>query len=72
MKKIFLLAAAILALSGNVASAGGRVVTDSIESRILGTTVKYNVYLPDGFSDNVETYPSIYLLHGLYGTYDNW
>lgn len=72
MKKIFLIAATVMMLSGNFVFATGRVVTDSLESRILGATVNYNVYLPDGFTDKEGNYPSIYLLHGLYGTYDNW
>jgi len=48
------------------------IVTDSLHSRILGTEVKYNVYLPDGFKKSGKQYPVVYLLHGLYGTYQNW
>lgn len=50
----------------------GKIVTDSIESKILGATVKYNVYLPNGFDKTTKKYPVVYLLHGLYGGYDNW
>lgn len=50
----------------------GKIVTDSIESKILGATVKYNVYLPNGFDKTDKKYPVVYLLHGLYGGYDNW
>lgn len=50
----------------------GKIVTDSIESKILGATVKYNVYLPNGFDKTNKLYPVVYLLHGLYGGYNDW
>lgn len=50
----------------------GRIVTDSISSKVLGTTVKYNVYLPDGFDKSTQKYPFVYLLHGLTGVYSDW
>ena len=50
----------------------GKIVTDSLSSRVLGTQVKYNVYLPDGFDKSEKQYPVVYLLHGLYGTYKDW
>ncbi|MDO4511219.1 MAG: alpha/beta fold hydrolase [Bacteroidales bacterium] len=50
----------------------GKVVTDSVESKILGATVKYNVYLPTGFDECNKVYPVVYLLHGLYGSYADW
>jgi enterochelin esterase-like enzyme len=54
-----------------LASAQSRVFTDSLETRLLGCVQKYNVYLPDGY-DAAQTYPVVYLLHGLYGTYADW
>ena len=49
------------------------VRTDSLKSKILGAEVLYNVYLPAGFdSESPDTYPVIYLLHGLTDTYDAW
>lgn len=50
----------------------GKVVTDSIVSSTLNATIKYNVYLPNGFEKSAKKYPVVYLLHGLYGGYDNW
>ena len=50
----------------------GTVVTDSIASRVLGSTVKYNVYLPDGFGKTDRHYPVVYLLHGLSDDYSAW
>ena len=71
MKKFFIASAMVMAAT-LTACAGGKVTTSNIESKILGTTVKYNVYLPDGFETSGKTYPVIYLLHGLYGTYEDW
>ena len=50
----------------------GKVVTDSLRSEILGTQVKYNVYLPDGFGQSDRLYPVVYLLHGLTDDYTAW
>ena len=51
----------------------GRIVTDTIHSQILGTDVPFNVYLPDGFEGNEsQSYPAIYLLHGLSDDYRAW
>ena len=35
-----------------------------IESSILGKTVEYNIYLPDGYGESNRSYPVLYLLHG--------
>jgi enterochelin esterase-like enzyme len=69
MKKIafiLLMALAFLPLRA------GKVVTDSLSSRVLGTTVKYNVYLPDGYGKTERHYPVVYLLHGLSDDYTAW
>ena len=51
----------------------GKLVTDSINSSLLGASVKCSIYLPDGFrADNKQGYPVLYLLHGLYGDYTVW
>ncbi|MGM9620782.1 MAG: alpha/beta hydrolase, partial [Bacteroidaceae bacterium] len=50
----------------------GRVQTDSVQSKVLGATVKYNVYLPDGFDKGDRMYPVVYLLHGLSDDYRAW
>ncbi len=60
-----------LLLLGITAAAQSRLVTESIQSSVLGTEVKYNVYLPQGY-DAAREYPVIYLLHGLYGVYSDW
>ena len=50
----------------------GKVVTDSLESKVLGAQVKFNVYLPDGFGQTDRKYPVVYLLHGLSDDYQAW
>ena len=49
----------------------GKVVTDSLSSKILGTVVKYNVYLPSDYNSE-KHYPAVYLLHGLSDDYTAW
>ena len=55
----------------SLAAYAGRIVTDSVQSQVLGATVKYNIYLPNGFADS-KTYPIVYLLHGLSDDYRAW
>lgn len=50
----------------------GKVVTDSLQSVVLGAQVKYNVYLPDSFGKSDKFYPVVYLLHGLSDDYQSW
>ena len=69
MKRILLF---ILTLSAAISlGAQSKIITESIESEKLGCEQKYNVYLPAGYDASVH-YPVIYLLHGLYGTYQDW
>lgn len=63
--------ATALAALATLPAAAGKIVTDSVSSRILGEDVAYNVYLPDGY-DAAKHYPVIYLLHGLSDTYTAW
>jgi enterochelin esterase-like enzyme len=44
----------------------------SVPSNLLNRSVKYSVYLPNGYSASTKTYPAIYLLHGLYGGETDW
>lgn len=50
----------------------GKIVTDSLSSQVLGATVKFNVYLPDGYQPAERAYPVVYLLHGLSDDYTAW
>lgn len=72
MKRVAIALIAFLGILATLpAFADGRIVTDSLESRILGAQVKFNVYLPDSYDESVH-YPVIYLLHGLSDTYTAW
>ena len=71
MKRILPLSMILLLVPAFNALAG-KIVVDSLKSDILGATVKYNVYLPDGYDKSTKLYPTVYLLHGLYGTYSDW
>ena len=68
MKKY--LAILVLALAAMPLNAG-KIVTGSIDSKTLGATVKYNVYLPNGYKAE-NHYPVLYLLHGFTDTYTAW
>lgn len=54
-----------------VPASAGRIESYFVSSKILGEAVNYSVYLPDGY-DATKSYPVIYLLHGLYGTNNDW
>ena len=69
MKRIYLLLLLSLAV---LPLRAGTVVTDSLASHVLGVTVNYNIYLPDGFGKTDRHYPVVYLLHGLSDDYTAW
>ncbi len=74
MKKILLLMlAAAASLTAAAQWGGGRTITDTIHSRILGVPRAVNVYVPRSFyADTTRTYPVLYLLHGMYGDNNSW
>jgi S-formylglutathione hydrolase FrmB len=52
-----------------------RVETVQFESKLVGTTLPYNVLLPGDYNQpaaRAKHYPVLYLLHGLSGHYTNW
>ena len=55
-----------------ISANAGKIVTDSLSSKILNAEVKFNVYLPSGFEQSDKSYPIVYLLHGLGGKYSSW
>lgn len=69
--KRFLLAVAAIFAAFSSANAG-KVVLDSLYSRTLGSNVYFNVYLPSGYGKSDAHYPLTFLLHGLYGTHQDW
>ena len=49
-----------------------RVADETLESRALGRSIKYRVMLPPAYGMDAHRYPTLYLLHGLTGTYSDW
>ena len=52
-----------------------RVQTVQFQSQLVGKSLPYNVVLPAGYdlpATRDRRYPVVYLLHGLFGHYDNW
>lgn len=52
-----------------------RVQTIAFASKLVGKTLPYNVVLPVDYDKGAargKRYPVLYLLHGLFGHYDNW
>jgi len=46
---------------------------NSIQSNILNSSVKYSIYLPEGYKENLEqTYSVVYLLHGYGDDNNSW
>ena len=60
-KLIFLLCI-LNTLPGN--SQGKVIEQNSLESKILGTSVKFSIYLPADYFNSDRLYPVLYLLHG--------
>lgn len=54
-------------------SAQARVETVRFQSKLVNTTLPYNVILPTDYDTTKTTrYPVLYLLHGLTGHYSDW
>ena len=52
---------------------GARVETVRFQSKLVNTTLPYNVILPTDYDTSRTTrYPVLYLLHGLTGHYSDW
>ena len=71
-------AAAAIAVAGVVAATlpaqaaeVGTVTTEQATSDAVGT-IDYAVYLPPGYEDSYEAYPTLYLLHGRGDTMAAW
>lgn len=60
MKHLLALALISLYTSANA----GEVVSDKLESQVLGATLAFTAYLPDGYYESFNKFPVIYLLHG--------
>lgn len=64
------LAGLLLALS--LPATAGELVRDEFHSATLGRSVRFTVYLPDGYREGSTRYPVLYLLHGAGGDEHSW
>ena len=63
----------LLAIAGVSLKGQSRIENGTMDSRILGASKEYRVYLPDGYDTHPDQYyPVLYLLHGAGGSCDTW
>ena len=55
---------AVLALLLPLQGLAGTVLTREFESKALGRSWSYAIYLPDGYAGAALRYPVLFLLHG--------
>src|SRR5215216_6628724 len=73
MQFISLISRTVLVICCFVSVAYARVETVRFQSRLINTTLPYNVILPTDYDTSRTTrYPVLYLLHGLIGHYNDW
>src|SRR5258705_2908666 len=48
------------------------VETIQFKSELIGQFLPYEALLPVGYAESNKRYPVLYLLHGLFGRYDDW
>lgn len=48
------------------------IVYGSFQSKLVGEQIPYRAILPDGYDHSNKKYPVLYLLHGLFGSCENW
>ncbi len=48
------------------------LVDGAFYGSLIQKNVRYRVLVPDPVSENTEPLPVLYLLHGLFGSYENW
>ncbi len=51
---------------------GSGVIERTLFSKALGRDVNYRVYIPNEYRTTSFPYPTLYLLHGLFGNEKNW
>ncbi|TCT09795.1 alpha/beta hydrolase [Paralcaligenes ureilyticus] len=50
----------------------GEIVSDKLDSPILGRSLPFTIYLPDGYYESFDKFPVVYLLHGSGGDEHTW
>jgi putative tributyrin esterase len=69
-----LLVSILFSLTPVWAGQGRKVNVETIQfkSELIGQVLPYNVLLPAGYAESNRRYPVLFLLHGLFGRYDDW
>jgi S-formylglutathione hydrolase FrmB len=70
-----ILVSTLLSLATTAWAQEGRKVdveTIQFKSELIGQVLPYDALLPVGYADSNKRYPVLYLLHGLFGRYDDW
>jgi len=70
MRKLFLIAIALLLLSLNVYCIDGKVIQTSLISKNTGKVIPFSIYLPPNYDNESEKYPVIFHLHGIGGAHN--
>ena len=53
-------------------SLAGQLIQGSVRSAALERALPYLVYLPPGYGGSDHHYPTLYMLHGINGSYETW
>jgi len=71
---VILVSTLLLLATAAWAQEGRKVDVETIQfkSELIGQVLPYNALLPVGYAESNKRYPVLYLLHGLFGRYDDW
>ena len=71
---VILVSTLLLLATAGCAKEGRKVDVETIQfkSELIGQVLPYNALLPVGYAESNKRYPVLYLLHGLFGRYDDW
>ena len=71
---VFLVSIVVLSVTGAWAQADRKIDVETIQfkSELIGQVLPYDALLPAGYAGSNKRYPVLYLLHGLFGRFDDW
>lgn len=74
LHSVILVSTLLLLATAGCAQEGRKVDVETIQfkSELIGQVLPYNALLPVGYAESNKRYPVLYLLHGLFGRYDDW
>jgi len=73
-RRVLLVSTLLSLATAACAQEGHKVEVETIQfkSELIGQVLPYNILLPVGYAESNKRYPVLYLLHGLFGRYDDW